>query len=62
MVAYYKYETTKQINILQNTPGARFWQRNYYERVIRDRREYEAAWAYIEANPLNWRSDEEFRA
>lgn len=58
MVAYYKYATTKAINQLQNTPGIRFWQRNYYERVIRNQREFEAVAEYIKANPLNWERDE----
>lgn len=58
MVASYKYQTTKQINQVMNTPGHRFWQRNYYERVIRNERELQATFDYIEANPANWDKDE----
>jgi len=50
-----------QINQLDKTPSLRFWQRNYYERVIRNPREYAATWAYIESNPLNWKIVEDFR-
>lgn len=58
VVAYYKYATTKVINQIQNAPGVRFWQRNYYERVIRNQREFDAVAEYIQANPLNWEQDE----
>lgn len=57
-VAFYKYETTKKINAALETPGRKFWQRNYYERVIRNDREYEAIHNYILANPANWSEDE----
>ncbi len=32
----------------------RLWQRNYYERIIRDEREHQRIVKYIQANPLNW--------
>jgi putative transposase len=38
----------------------RLWQRNYYERVIRNDRELNAVREYIQANPANWGQDEEF--
>jgi putative transposase len=37
----------------------RLWQRNYYERIIRNDREMDAIWRYIEANPATWATDEE---
>lgn len=58
VTAFYKFETTKRINKLLGTPGMKFWQRNYYERVIRNNREYEAIHNYILANPANWAEDE----
>ena len=39
-------------------PG-RLWQRNYYEHVIRDEREWDRIRRYIESNPANWDEDEE---
>lgn len=39
-------------------PG-RLWQRNYYERVIRDERELDAARKYILENPIKWHLDRE---
>jgi len=37
----------------------RLWQRNYYEHVIRNQRDYKAIYEYILANPMNWEMDEE---
>ena len=39
----------------------RFWQRNYYEHVIRDEAELAAIRAYIKDNPLRWAFDAENR-
>lgn len=36
----------------------RLWQRNYYEHVIRNEKEYWQIYEYIENNPLNWNKDE----
>jgi putative transposase len=30
------------------------WQRNYYDHIICDEREYDKIWGYIESNPQNW--------
>ena len=38
----------------------KLWQRNYYEHVIRDERDYEAIVDYIQTNPDNWERDEEY--
>ena len=37
----------------------RLWQRNYYERVIRDAEEMERAREYIVNNPIGWKEDPE---
>ena len=44
--------------ILQQTRVAQGW--NYYERFIRNERDYQAIYDYIIANPMNWQKDEEF--
>jgi len=36
----------------------RIWQRNYYDRVIRNEQEYKKIYEYIETNPLQWEDDE----
>lgn len=34
------------------------WQRNYYERIIRDEAAFECIWKYIDNNPLKWELDQ----
>jgi len=41
------------------TPGLPFWQRNYYEHVIRYETELQKIRQYIRDNPLQWELDEE---
>ena len=36
---------------------ARFWQRNYYEHIVRNSRELAAIRKYIRDNPMNWLHD-----
>lgn len=57
IIAYYKYQTTKQINIIQNNPIIKFWQRNYYEYVVRDEKDLSRIRDYILTNPLTWKED-----
>jgi putative transposase len=58
IVRSFKSATMKLINDARGTRGAHVWQRNYYERVIRDDRELDAIREYIAQNPLNWMDDE----
>jgi REP element-mobilizing transposase RayT len=60
IVAYFKYQSTKEMNLLANTGTVtKFWQRNYYEHVIRDENDLQNKAHYIEANPLLWAEDNE---
>ena len=34
--------------------GQAIWQKSFYDRVIRNEKEYQAAWRYIDENPLKW--------
>ena len=43
-----------------NQIGFSVWQRSFYDRVLRNEREYRGAWQYIENNPANWENDELF--
>jgi|SRR3989339_268522 len=54
MVAFFKYQSTKYINILHQTPGAKLWQRNYYEHIIRNEISLNNIRTYIINNPNNW--------
>ncbi len=57
VVRAFKAATTKRANELCGTPARPVWQRNYYERVIRDDRELNRAREYVRANPLKWDDD-----
>jgi len=59
IVAYFKYQSTKSINKLRLSPGVPFWQRNYYEHVIRNDSDLYRTRKYIRENPLKWELDEE---
>ena len=54
VVGWYKYQVTKQANRLRNTPGAKLFQRSYYDHVIRNQQDYDEICQYIENNPRNW--------
>lgn len=36
----------------------KFWQRSYYDHVIRDENDYRSIWGYIDNNPARWAEDE----
>ncbi len=57
VVRSFKSATTKLINELRGTPGCPVWQRNYYERVIRNERMLNQLREYIATNPLRWATD-----
>jgi len=59
MVAYFKYQSTKHINIMRGTPGMPVWQRNYYEHIIRDDESLNRIREYIVNNPMQWALDRE---
>jgi len=56
-MAGFKGITTKRINRLLQTEGARVWQRNYYDRIIRTEDEGRRIRQYIESNPARWAND-----
>lgn len=50
----FKMQTSKQMNILRNTPGKKNWQPDYHDHVIRNNDEYKRIIHYIKNNPQNW--------
>ena len=54
-----KSVSARKINQTRKTPGAPVWQRNYYERVIRNQNELDRARDYIRLNPGRWAEDRE---
>ena len=46
---------TRQIHEIN--PGMDVWQRSFHDHVIRNQKQYEKIWEYIENNPLKWDED-----
>jgi putative transposase len=59
LVGGFKAATSRRINDLRGTPGRPVWQRNYYDRIVRDEDELDAIRAYIGDNPSRWSQDPE---
>ena len=60
IVAYLKYQSTKEMNAMDGTGTiTKFWQRNYFERIIRNDREMDRIYRHIESNPIQWADDDE---
>ena len=57
LIAGFKSATTKKINIIRDTPKNPVWQRNYYDRIIRNHESLERIREYIQNNPLSWEND-----
>ena len=54
IVRSFKSATTKCVNDIRQTPGGSVWQRNYYDRIIRNDHELYRARRYIVSNPDRW--------
>jgi len=59
IIAYLKYQTTKQINAARGMPGVPVWQRNYYEHIVRSAQDLDDIRQYIVNNPAQWALDNE---
>jgi putative transposase len=53
----FQQQTSKQINVLRNTPGVKNWQKDYHDHIIRNNESYEKIKNYIINNPRNWDND-----
>jgi REP element-mobilizing transposase RayT len=62
IVRAFKSAASRRVNLLGKTPGDPVWQRNYYERVIRNDRELHDIRRYIIDNPAKWAYDREWIA
>ena len=52
-----KMLTSKSINLLYGTPGAKNWQRDYHDHVVRGAGEYGRIDWYIRQNVARWGTD-----
>lgn len=51
LVGAFKTSSTNRVNRMRGTPGAVIWQRNFWDRVIRDEDELSRIRDYIRRNP-----------
>ena len=59
VIGAFKSVSTVQGNRLNDTQGRLLWQRNYYERIIRNEAELQRIRQYIAENPAQWVQDPE---
>ncbi len=57
IIRSYRSAVTRRIGCELNAKN--IWQRNYYERVIRNEKECDRIHRYIESNPSHWAEDKE---
>jgi putative transposase len=62
LIGAFKTISTKHINHIYQTPGERFWQRNYYEHIVRTEERYQQIRQYIMTNPQSWADDTEYNS
>jgi hypothetical protein len=56
-VAGFKSAVTARVNAWRGMPRVPVWQRNYYEHIVRDDREFAIIRRYIRNNPARWARD-----
>ena len=59
LVGAFKTVSTKRANQLMGSPGRPFWQRGYYEHVVRNEDDLARISEYIIENPDHWHRDGE---
>lgn len=57
VIGWYKYSVTKEINDIQNFPPTKFFQRSCHDHIIRNDKEFQTIYKYIDENPINWETD-----
>ena len=55
IIGQYKSSVTRKIH--ETAPQQKVWQTSFHDHVIRNQRDYERIWLYIESNPQNWSKD-----
>ena len=59
IVRSYKSAVAYRIHLVRGAAKTVVWQRNYYEHIIRDEKDWDRIHTYIESNPFTWAEDEE---
>ena len=55
VIGAYKSGVTRKIRI--SSPDMEVWQRSFHDHVIRNQKDYERIWGYIDTNPMRWEKD-----
>lgn len=50
-----KMQVSKQINLMNKTPGINNWQYHYYDSIIKTTSDYQSIKKHIVDNPKNWK-------
>ena len=59
IIRSFKSAVPYRINLLRGAKDIPIWQRNYYEHIIRDIKDWDRIHRYIEVNPSIWAEDDE---
>jgi REP element-mobilizing transposase RayT len=59
LIGAFKTVSTRRTNDVRSSPGAKVWQRNYYERVVRNSLQLRRVRRYIDSTPSWWELDRE---
>lgn len=60
LIGAFETVSTKKINQIRGTQGAKLWQRDFWDHIIRNETELNRIRQYIRHNPMNWQSDSLF--
>lgn len=55
VIGQYKSGVSREIR--KTDPEFVLWQRSFHDHIIRNQKQYEKIWMYIENNPLRWEKD-----
>ena len=55
IVGAYKSGVSRKIHAMDSL--IRVWQRSFHDHIIRDQKDYERIWSYIDTNPMRWDKD-----
>ncbi len=59
IMGWFKMYSANKANIILRKSVQRFWQRNYYDHIVRNENELNRIREYIINNPMKWQSDRE---
>lgn len=54
VVGTFKSSSARRVNALRRTPGEPFWQRGFFDHVVRDEDDLHRVRTYIAENPVRW--------